>query len=154
MVFNVVCLLIFQWEKSIIFSSRPQTPFLQHVYTNNVFKYINLSYRVNNFSLHQYFIWQQCPNYLQLPNTKHNYNANFQKENVSQNSGLTPLKLWCTCLLWCWQQLCWFWNFLQHFACYFLDFENFLRYEQDSNLCRETPLDFESNALTTRPSQL
>lgn len=27
------------------------------------------------------------------------------------------------------------------------------RHEQDSNLCGETPLDFESNALTTRPSQ-
>ena len=28
------------------------------------------------------------------------------------------------------------------------------RYEQDSNLREETPLDFGSNALTTRPSQL
>ena len=28
------------------------------------------------------------------------------------------------------------------------------RCEQDSNLRGETPLDFESNALTTRPSQL
>ena len=29
----------------------------------------------------------------------------------------------------------------------------YLRCEQDSNLRGETPLDFESNALTTRPSQ-
>ena len=32
--------------------------------------------------------------------------------------------------------------------------DKYIRREQDSNLRGETPLDFKSNALTTRPSQL
>ena len=51
--------------------------------------------------------------------------------------------------------------FLYHSACWFSDLvitifslQKFDRCEQGSNLRGETPLDFKSNALTTRPSQL